>query len=110
MLNHRFNIMNIMRSCVNEKGLRMELQTIQSVCTLSIRGRFTEPFGKDPKNLYCYFIFEGGKVMLKAPQNYTPNQRVIAVFEASFDFSVLQNGRSLESFRPQRFLASEPCK
>ena len=48
--------------------------------------------------------------MIKAPQNVQPGQRVLAVFEAGFDFSVLQNGRSLESFRPQRLLATEPCK
>lgn len=88
----------------------MELQSIQSVSVISLRGRFSEPFGKDPKNLYCYFVFEGGRIMIKAPQNVQPGQRVLAVFEAGFDFSVLQNGRSLESFRPQRLLATEPCK
>ena len=81
-----------------------------NVSTITLIGKFSEPFGKDPKNLYSTFVFEGGKFMCRAPQNLTPGMKVRAIFEVSFDFNVLQNGRSLESFRPTRFLALEPCK
>ena len=94
----------------SERLFNMELNQFVFPAGLILTGKFTDSFGKDQKNLYCYFVFEGGKVLVKAPSQFTPGQRVRVLFEASFDFSVLSNGRSLESFRPARFLALEPCK
>ena len=79
--------------------------------TLSLIGRFTEPFKSEKTNkYYSSFVFEGGKFLLEMPHDVPPGVRVRATFEAEFDVIVDARNKSHNSFRPAKALAFEPLK